>query len=184
MAGGRGSPIAIVGIGGVFPGARDLPSFWANVANGVDASREPPPGRWVLPVDEAFDAEKGRPDKVYSRRACFVEDFELDLTGLDIDRDYTTWYELTIDSRGWTGDRVLGSAHWNPQWFVAADGDKTCWSVEAAIPWNQLAPEAPKSRDVWAVAACRVIPNVGLECWTGPPFERPGPEDFGLLIFE
>ena len=88
MTGSQLSPIAIVGIGGVFPGARDLPSFWANVVAGVDASREPPPGRWVLPVSAAFDPEKGRADKVYSRRACFVDEFDLDLTGLDIDQSY------------------------------------------------------------------------------------------------
>jgi photosystem II stability/assembly factor-like uncharacterized protein len=103
---------------------------------------------------------------------------------LDIDRDYSTWYELAIDSRGWTGDRVLGSAHWNPQWFVAAESDNTYWTAEMAIPWNELTPEAPKSRHVWAVAIGRVIPNVGIECWTGPPFQNPGPENFGLLIFE
>ncbi|MEW5906385.1 MAG: beta-ketoacyl synthase N-terminal-like domain-containing protein [Elusimicrobiota bacterium] len=77
-------PIAIVGAGGIFPGAPDLPAFWNNVAGGVCSSREVPAGRWLLPGGEAFDPQKGAPDKVYSTRACFVEDFRLDAAGFDL----------------------------------------------------------------------------------------------------
>lgn len=77
----EGPPVAIVGIGGVFPSlARDdsaasssLERFWSVVASGLDTTREPPQGRWVLPVELAYDPRKGIPDRVYSRRACFVE---------------------------------------------------------------------------------------------------------------
>ena len=40
--------VAIVGIGGVFPGAPDPERFWSNVAAGVDATSEVPPGRWSI----------------------------------------------------------------------------------------------------------------------------------------
>lgn len=76
--------VAIVGIGGVFPGARSLAEFWQNIFSGASASRQPPPGRWLLDPSEAF-APDVADDKVYSNRACFVEDFALDLTGLDLD---------------------------------------------------------------------------------------------------
>ncbi|MCZ6787949.1 MAG: beta-ketoacyl synthase N-terminal-like domain-containing protein, partial [Planctomycetota bacterium] len=79
------SRVAIVGCGGVFPGAPKLDSFWRNIEAGRDAAREVPPGRWLLDVDDAYDAEVGRKDHVYSKRACFVEDFELDPEGLDIE---------------------------------------------------------------------------------------------------
>jgi len=39
-------PIAIVGMECVFPGARDLESFWSNIVNRVDAISEIPPARW------------------------------------------------------------------------------------------------------------------------------------------
>jgi acyl transferase domain-containing protein len=81
-------PVAIVGIGGIFPGAKTLPAFWDNIARGVDCSREAPLGRWVLDADQAFDSRKAMPDKVYSRRACFVEEFELLLDGLQIDAKF------------------------------------------------------------------------------------------------
>ncbi|HEY3893738.1 MAG TPA: nitronate monooxygenase, partial [Pseudonocardiaceae bacterium] len=38
--------VAIVGMAGVFPGAPDLPAFWANVLAGVDAITEVPVDRW------------------------------------------------------------------------------------------------------------------------------------------
>ncbi|RBM18595.1 polyketide synthase [Streptomyces sp. PT12] len=38
--------IAIVGMAGMFPGARDLDEFWANVLDGVDAVTEVPAERW------------------------------------------------------------------------------------------------------------------------------------------
>ncbi len=79
-------PVAIVGIGGIFPGSPDLETFWQNVAAGVDTSREAPPGRWALPPEMAYDSRGGQVDKLYSKRACFIEDFDLDLSGLAIDR--------------------------------------------------------------------------------------------------
>ncbi|MFQ5411108.1 MAG: beta-ketoacyl synthase N-terminal-like domain-containing protein, partial [Phycisphaerae bacterium] len=78
------SPIAIVGMGGVFPGASDLQIFWENIVSGRDLTREVPPGRWVLDPLAAL-ADGPAPDHVYSLRGCFVEDFSPDLTGLEID---------------------------------------------------------------------------------------------------
>jgi len=82
-----GQQIAIVGIGGIFPGAGDLSQFWDNIINARDLSREPPPGRWLLSPDQVWAAGQA-PDKVYSRRACFVDDIPFDTEGLDIDREY------------------------------------------------------------------------------------------------
>ena len=79
------APIAVVGMGGIFPGAPNLGSFWANIAAGVDASREVPPHRWILDAARAHDSEIGRADKVYSTRGCFIEDFHLDMRDLDLD---------------------------------------------------------------------------------------------------
>ncbi len=64
--------IAIVGMGGVFPGARDFEAFWANIVHGRSAAADAPDGRWALSREDAFDPRPGQPDKVYSTRACFV----------------------------------------------------------------------------------------------------------------
>jgi acyl transferase domain-containing protein/3-hydroxymyristoyl/3-hydroxydecanoyl-(acyl carrier protein) dehydratase len=77
--------VAIVGIGGVFPGAPDLERFWALVASGRDATRDVPPGRWLLDPSDAFDPRVAAPDRVYSTRGGFVEEFRFDPEGLDLD---------------------------------------------------------------------------------------------------
>ena len=57
---------------------------------------------------------------------------------LDIDRDYRSGYTFTIDYRGWVSDGCSGSGGWNPDWFVAAHHEKSAWSVECAIPLNEI----------------------------------------------
>jgi PfaB family protein len=78
--------IAIVGIGGIFPGAMDVAQFWAHVLAGRSQSRQVPPGRWPLSIDDVY-APQLAPDKVYSKRGCFVDDFTCDLSGLNISRE-------------------------------------------------------------------------------------------------
>ncbi|MBT7952766.1 MAG: type I polyketide synthase, partial [Gammaproteobacteria bacterium] len=82
--------IAIVGVGGVFPGAADLNEFWENILIARDCSREPPEGRWSLALEDVYDAKGPQADKVYSKRACFVENFKADIDGLDIDAELLT----------------------------------------------------------------------------------------------
>jgi hypothetical protein len=110
---------------------------------------------------------------------------------LDADRDFTSGWELTIDSRGWTGDRCWDDAAWNPQWFVAAgpspDGPVTLdrvWIVEAAIAWSELAIQAPAAGDAWACAIRRQIPGAADQSWQGEGAETSNPAQFGLLLFD
>jgi len=77
-------PIAIVGLGGVLPGAPTLDEFWSVVEAGVDTASDPPPGRWCLDVEHAYSKDQAQPDRVHSRRACFVRDFEFDAQGIDL----------------------------------------------------------------------------------------------------
>ncbi len=84
----RPRAVAVVGMGGVLP-ARDgwcgLDGFWRMVEAGESAAREVPPGRWRISPRDAYDPERGAPDRVYSTRACFVEGFRLDPRGLALD---------------------------------------------------------------------------------------------------
>ncbi|MBC8113527.1 MAG: hypothetical protein H7062_04060, partial [Candidatus Saccharimonas sp.] len=79
--------IAIVGIGGIFPGAPDLDTFWKNIAGGVDSGRPVPEGRWYLSPEKAYAPWPPQPDRVYSTWGCFIEGFQLDPTGLNIEYD-------------------------------------------------------------------------------------------------
>ena len=78
--------IAIVGVGGIFPGAPDLDTFWKNVANGVDCGRHVPDGRWYLSPEKASAPWPPQPDRVYSTWGCFIEGFQFDPEGLNLDR--------------------------------------------------------------------------------------------------
>lgn len=103
---------------------------------------------------------------------------------LDLDRDYTTYYALHVDQRGWTAESCWEDAAWNPKWYVAATADETHWRVEAAIPWKELGPGPPAKKSLWAVGIVRIIPAVGIESWTHPAGTKPRPEGFGLVRFE
>jgi hypothetical protein len=108
---------------------------------------------------------------------------------LDVDRDYTTAFELAVDNRGWTCDACNGDATWNPTWYVAAANDDSSWTVEAAIPLAELVEKPPIARDVWALAIRRTIPRTGYQTWSaatarGEAASGDSPAQFGLLIFE
>ncbi|NDJ19426.1 type I polyketide synthase [Myxacorys almedinensis] len=64
-------PIAIIGIGCRFPGARDPESFWQLLHNGVDSVSEIPRERWD--VDAFYDPEPGTPGKMSTRYGGFLE---------------------------------------------------------------------------------------------------------------
>jgi hypothetical protein len=95
---------------------------------------------------------------------------------LDVDRDYTTYFALAVDHRGWTHDSCWHDASWNPKWFVAANSDESNWSAEAAIPWAELTPTAPKAGDAWTVSSQRILPNAAPQTLS--------PQDFRVLIFK
>ncbi len=103
---------------------------------------------------------------------------------LDLDRDFVTYYRLTIDHRGWTGEDCWGDRTWNPTWFVAAASADGRWTAEAAVPLEQLTGRRPDARTVWAVGIQRTIPGVGLQSWSEPASTSVMGEGFGYLIFE
>lgn len=67
-----GEPIAIVGMGCVFPKAGDLQTYWQNILNGVDAITDVPEGRWE---SEFYDPTVTAVDRFYCRRGGFVDEF-------------------------------------------------------------------------------------------------------------
>src|SRR5262245_40617510 len=99
--------VAIVGLGGLFPGAATLDEFWQNVLACRDAAREPPPGRWLLSPEAIHAPGEPRPDRVPSIRACFLDPFRVETDGLDLDpellRQLDPVFHLAIEAsrRAW-----------------------------------------------------------------------------------
>jgi photosystem II stability/assembly factor-like uncharacterized protein len=103
---------------------------------------------------------------------------------LDIDRDYATYYRFAVDHRGWTAESCFGDLNWNPDWFVAAKESDEVWTVEIAIPLEELVPATPKPRDAWAIGIQRTVPGLGFQSWTTPASTDILPQGFGYLIFD
>jgi acyl transferase domain-containing protein len=64
-------PIAIIGLGCRFPGARDSRAFWKLLRDGVDAITPVPPGRWDS--DAFYDPDPSAEGKMSTRWGGFVE---------------------------------------------------------------------------------------------------------------
>jgi photosystem II stability/assembly factor-like uncharacterized protein len=103
---------------------------------------------------------------------------------LDLDRDFSTYYRLSIDHRGWPSEGCWGDRSWNPTWFVAARSAEGTWTAEAAIPLDQLTGRYPGPREVWALGIQRTVPGVGFQSWSEPAAAAVMPEGFGYLIFD
>ncbi|MCY1047770.1 beta-ketoacyl synthase N-terminal-like domain-containing protein [Corallococcus sp. bb12-1] len=76
MVRGHRGPIAIVGMSGRFPGARELGAFWANLSQGVDSVTGGPRERWGL------DASSDSPSALRGGFLDAVEDFDPGFFGL------------------------------------------------------------------------------------------------------
>ncbi len=70
----RNEPIAVVGVGLRFPGAKDVEQFWELLKNGVDAIREVPPDRWD--VDAYYDPNPQTPGKMVTRWGGFIDEVD------------------------------------------------------------------------------------------------------------
>ncbi|MBI4060061.1 MAG: acyltransferase domain-containing protein, partial [Elusimicrobia bacterium] len=70
------TPLAVIGLGGVFPKAKTLRQFWANIKNKVDAIEDVPASHWSK--EDYFDADPRKQDKVYSYKGGFLEAYDFD----------------------------------------------------------------------------------------------------------
>jgi polyketide synthase PksN len=66
--------IAIIGISGRYPQARDLEEFWENIRVGKDCIEEIPPERWS--ADEFYDPDPAAAGKSCSRWGGFLSDVD------------------------------------------------------------------------------------------------------------
>ncbi|MGN7995396.1 SDR family NAD(P)-dependent oxidoreductase [Chitinophaga sp. 22308] len=66
--------IAIVGLSGRYPGARNIGEFWDNLKAGRDCITEVPADRWDM--EACYDPQKGKAGKSYSKWGGFVADVD------------------------------------------------------------------------------------------------------------
>jgi acyl transferase domain-containing protein/enoyl-CoA hydratase/carnithine racemase/acyl carrier protein len=66
--------IAIVGMSGRYPQARDLGQFWSNLREGRDSIVEVPPSRWD--VNTYYDPDPRKPDSIYCKWIGMLDEIE------------------------------------------------------------------------------------------------------------
>ncbi|NOX58353.1 MAG: acyltransferase domain-containing protein [Planctomycetes bacterium] len=86
MAASVEHPIAIVGLGGVFPSAPTLDEFIRLILEGTDTSRDVPAGRWIAD-SKLICSPTLAEDRPYHARGCYIDDFSLDASGLALPAD-------------------------------------------------------------------------------------------------
>jgi len=67
-----GAPLAIIGIGCLFPKSEDKAAYWATIREGVDAITEIPASHWR--VEDLYDPNPKTPDKAYGKRGGFLSE--------------------------------------------------------------------------------------------------------------
>ncbi len=79
----KDQPIAIVGLGGLFPEAPTLDAFLKLILSGTDTSRDVSPQRWVADPARICSAEL-KEDRPFHSRGCYIDDFAFDPSGFDL----------------------------------------------------------------------------------------------------
>lgn len=120
------TPIAVVGMAGIFPGATDISVFWKNIEAGKSSIVDVPRERWAIDPDRTV-SKNIAPDKTLSKRAGLILDFAFDPDGLSLDRNLAAqldpMYHLVLSA----GRDALRDCH------VSADMKKRAGVILAAI---------------------------------------------------
>ena len=72
----KAMPVAIIGIGCLFPGAPGLKAYWQLLYQKKDAIQDIPQTHWS--ADDYFHEDPGMPDHVYCRRGAFLSPIDFD----------------------------------------------------------------------------------------------------------
>ena len=64
------SPLAIIGIGCLFPQANDPSAYWANIREGIDAITDIPATHWR--TEDYYAKDQKTPDHTYGQRGGFI----------------------------------------------------------------------------------------------------------------
>ncbi len=72
----KAPPIAVIGMGCLFPGSQDKEGFWRDITAGRDTITEVPPSHFL--IDQYYDPDPSVPDKTYCRRGAFLSPVEFD----------------------------------------------------------------------------------------------------------
>ena len=70
------NPIAVVGVGAIFPGSHHAHQFWRHIISGKDLITIVPKSHWLL--EDHYDSNPAAIDKTYCKRGAFIPDIPFD----------------------------------------------------------------------------------------------------------
>ncbi|MBC2763934.1 MAG: acyltransferase domain-containing protein, partial [ANME-2 cluster archaeon] len=70
------TPVAVIGMGCLFPGSNDKEGYWQDITTGRDMVTEVPPSHFL--IDHYFDPDPSVADKTYCRQGAFLSPIEFD----------------------------------------------------------------------------------------------------------
>ncbi|MEC8024965.1 MAG: beta-ketoacyl synthase N-terminal-like domain-containing protein, partial [Myxococcota bacterium] len=70
------TPIAVVGVGALFPGSTTETGFWSDILAGNDLVTDVPAGHWL--IEDYYDPDPSAPDKTYANRGAFLPEVYFD----------------------------------------------------------------------------------------------------------
>lgn len=76
MSSTAATPIAIVGMGAIFPGRGDVTGFWRDVFEGRDLLSDVPASHWL--AEDYYDSDPRAKDRTYGRRGGFIDPVAFD----------------------------------------------------------------------------------------------------------
>jgi len=110
----------------------------------------------------------------------------------DPNRDYTTFYQIVINSLGTVFDQYsdgqspAGDQSWNGDFVHAVQVNDAYWSLEIEIPMAQFGQAAPETGAVWGANIARIrIANASEYGQWAPTYGSAlRPDRFGFLVFD
>ncbi|MBB6460042.1 beta-ketoacyl synthase N-terminal-like domain-containing protein [Flammeovirga kamogawensis] len=82
--------IAVIGMGGLFPGSDSLDTFWNNLLDNKDLVTLSDDETFGQSPERLYHTEKGKLDKCYALRGGYVRDFQFDPSGYKLDANLLT----------------------------------------------------------------------------------------------
>ncbi|WP_433192827.1 SDR family NAD(P)-dependent oxidoreductase [Nocardia sp. CA-107356] len=64
------TPIAIIGLGALYPRSTDLTEYWSNIVAAADCIEDVPETHWK--IEDYWDPDPSAPDKTYAKRGGFI----------------------------------------------------------------------------------------------------------------
>ena len=109
-------------------------------------------------------------NKARSRDAKIQNEDRIEIV-LDTDRDYSSFLNFEVDHRGWCRDGSNAGNGWDPEWYVAQNSDEKSWTIEVAIPLEQLTAASIDENSAWVVSLARRVGRKSPNLWSTPSLD-------------